>query len=178
MKLLFCSLFLSAWIVGFAQEQPEEDKWKRNNLNLRIGPELAFPLGDLGNTQNLGLGFSALLDLPLMPRLSLVVYAGALTLGGKDSENTAVKYQRANIFPARAGINYKLSPNFYAGAQLGRSTLNYLGVTQGAISQSLGIGYFNGKLDAGVRWDQNYRHNGISSINIKIAYVIQFRLKS
>src|SRR4051794_24943203 len=82
-------------------------RWERNNLNLRIGPEVGFPLGDFKKTHNLGIGGSALLDIPLARRFSIIAYAGLRSYGGKD------QLKRATIYGLRTGINYKLSPDFY-----------------------------------------------------------------
>ncbi|MBA2762403.1 MAG: hypothetical protein H0U39_10685 [Segetibacter sp.] len=161
----------------YGQNENYKKTYYRNNVNLRLGPEVAFPIGDLNKTQALGLGASALLDIPVLSRLSLILYAGALTFAGDKMGSSGVKYKRANVFPLRAGINYKLSDNFYTTGQVGQATVGYLGVSQGGVSQSIGLGYFNEVLDIGARWDHNYAHSGLGSFNIKLAYVIQIGLK-
>ncbi|WP_018612213.1 transporter [Segetibacter koreensis] len=145
-------------------------RWERNNLNLRIGPEVGIPIGDFGKTHNLGIGGSALLDVPLARRFSLVFYAGFRSYGGKD------QLKRATIYPLRAGVNYKLSPNFYVTGQVGESTVHY-GVSKTSVSQAVGIGYFNGFLDLGARWDHDYAQGGLSSLVFQARYVITFGLK-
>lgn len=145
-------------------------RWERNNLNLRIGPEVGIPIGDFGKTNNLGIGGSALLDVPLARRFSIIFYAGLRTYGGKD------QVPRATIYPLRTGINYKLSPDFYVSGQIGESTVHSV-VSKTSVSHALGIGYFNGYLDLGVRWDHEYAFGGLSSIVFQARYVITFGLK-
>lgn len=146
------------------------DDWERNNLNLRIGPEVGFPVGDFGKTHNLGIGASALLDIPLARRWSLIFYAAAKTFGGKND------LKRATVYPLRTGINYKLTKNFYATGQIGESIVKY-NVSKTSVSQGLGVGYFNGALDFGARWDHEYAHGGLSTINLHAKYVITLGLK-
>src|SRR3954464_6169363 len=81
-------------------------RWERNNLNLRIGPEVAFPLGNFKSTHNFGIGASALLEIPLARQLSIIAYAGLRSYDGEG------ELKRATIYPLRAGINYKLTPDF------------------------------------------------------------------
>lgn len=145
-------------------------RWERNNLNLRIGPEIGLPVGDFKNTHNIGVGGSALLDIPIARRFSIIAYAGFRSYGGKD------QLKRATIYPLRAGINYKLSPDFYASAQIGESTVHY-GVSKTSVSQAIGAGYFNGFLDLGIRWDHEYAQGGLSSIVFQARYVITFGVK-
>lgn len=145
-------------------------RWERNNLNLRFGPEGGLPLGDFSKTHNFGIGASALLDVPVARRFSLIFYAGLRSFGGKDP------YKRATVYPIRAGLNYKLSPDFYASVQLGESTVKY-DVSKTNVSQAIGVGYFNGYLDLGVRLDHDYAHGGLTSLNFQARYVITFGLK-
>lgn len=145
-------------------------RWERNNLNLRAGPEAGLPVGDFGKTHNFGIGASALLDVPLARRFSLTFYAGLRSFGGKE------QLKRATIYPLRAGVNYKLSPDFYVSGQIGESIVHY-GVSKTNVSQAPGIGYFNGFLDLGVRWDHEYAHEGLSSLNFQARHVITFGLK-
>jgi hypothetical protein len=165
-------------IVGitFSKSDAQSSDWDRNSVNIRIGPEVAFATGNLNKTQGVGLGGSALLDLPILNRMSLIVYAGALSIAGdKIAGQQSTKYTRTNIYPLRTGINYKFTPNFYGGVQLGQATVTYLGNSKGGFSQSLGIGYFNRILDLGLRWDHQYIHGGLGTINLKAGYVISFR---
>lgn len=145
-------------------------RWERNNLNLRIGPEVSLPIGGFKRTNNFGIGASALLDIPVARRFSLIAYAGFRTYGGKD------QFLRATIYPIRAGINYKLSPDFYIAGQIGESTVHY-GVSKTSVSQAIGVGYFNGYLDVGARWDHDYAQGGLSSLVFQARYVITFGLK-
>ncbi|MEJ7679507.1 MAG: hypothetical protein WKG06_16925 [Segetibacter sp.] len=59
-------------------------------------------------------------------------------------------YKRGTIYPIRAGLNYKLSPDFHVSGQIGESTVHY-DVSKTSFSQAIGISYFNGFLDLGVR---------------------------
>lgn len=145
-------------------------RWQRNNLNLRIGPEAGLPVGDFGKTHNFGIGASALLEIPVATRFSIIAYAGLRSYGGKN-EN-----KRATIYPLRTGLNYKLSPRFYATAQIGESVVHNA-VSKSNVSQALGVGYFNGFLDLGARWDYDYAQGGLSSIVFQARYVITFGLK-
>ena len=147
-------------------------RWERKNLNLRIGPEVGFAVGDFSTTHHIGIGASALLDIPVARRWSVIAYAGMRSFGGRTMPDTHTKYKRSNIFPLRGGINYKLSPDFYLSGQIGESTVQYLGVSKTSVSQAVGFGYFNGFLDLGVRWDHEYAHGGLSSIVFQARYVI------
>lgn len=179
MKKLLCSAII-LFLIGTTVHAQDTivrtttrtvySRWERNNLNLRIGPELGFPVGDFKKTNNLGIGASALLDIPVARRFSLVAYAGFRSYGGKD------QFARATIYPLRAGINYKLSPDFYVAGQIGESTV-HAGVSKTSVSQAVGVGYFNGFLDLGVRWDHDYAQGGLSSIVFQARYVITFGLK-
>jgi len=145
-------------------------RWERNNLNLRIGPEVGLPVGDFGKTHNFGIGGSALLEIPVARRFSVIAYAGLRSYGGKNVN------KRATIYPLRAGVNYKLSPKFYATAQIGESVVHNV-VSKTSVSQAIGVGYFNGFLDLGARWDHDYAHGGLSSLVFQARYVITFGLK-
>ena len=152
-------------------------RWERNNINLRIGPEIGFAVGAFGETHHLGLGGSALLDIPLARRWSVIFYAGVRSFGGDKIQGSDTKIKRSNIVPLRTGINYKLSPDFYLSGQIGESTVQYLGVSKTSVSQALGIGYFNGFLDLGVRWDHEYAHGGLASLAFQARYVITLGVK-
>lgn len=152
-------------------------RWDRNGINLRIGPEAGFAVGGFGKTHHLGLGGSALLDIPLARRWSVIFYAGVRSFGGDKIPGSDTKFKRSNIVPLRTGINYKLSPVFYLSGQIGESTVQYLDVSKTSVSQALGIGYFNGFLDLGVRWDHEYAHGGLGSIAFQARYVISFGVK-
>lgn len=158
--------------------QENKKQWERNNINIRIGPEAAFAIGDFNKTHSMGYGGSAFLDLPLLPRFSLIGYIGYLNFFGNEiSSSSDQNYKRSSILPLRTGINYKLSDNFYTAAQLGYSSVKYLNDTKGSFSQALGIGYFNGRLDIGARWDHQYVYGGLGTVNFKVAYVISVGLK-
>ena len=183
MKVLLLVISFSFIIPAlYAQQRvpaPESERqWVRNNLNLRLGPEIGFAIGDFNETQAIGVGGSALLDIPVAPRFSVVGYAGYISFtGDRINTSSGLKYTRSTIFPIRAGINYKLSDNFYTGVQLGHASMRYLQDTKSGLSQALVLGYFNGKLDAGVRWDHQYMHGGLGSFNLKLAYVLQLGLR-
>jgi hypothetical protein len=154
----------------FAQYRIDE----RPGLNLRIGPELAFPSGKLNNTQGLGLGLTALLDIPVHNRLSLVFQTGFTSFSGDViPASPQSRFRRATVLPVRAGIHYRLSPVFYGGLQLGQSSVRYLGASEGGFSHALGVGYFRRRLDLGLRWDRQYAHGGLSSFHLKAAYVLR-----
>lgn len=156
----------------------DDSKWHRNNLNLRLGPELAFATGDFNKTHQVGVGAAAELDIPIAPRFSLIGYAAFRSYGGDViPTQTGTKYRRANIIPIRAGINYKLTPNFYVAGQIGESTVKYVESTKTGASTALGIGYFNGFLDIGARWDHEFVYGGLSSFVIQATYVITLGVK-
>lgn len=177
-KLLLFGIILSVvCTTAYAQDtivrtttRTVYSRWERNNLNLRLGPEIGFPIGDFKKTHNLGVGASALLDIPIARRFSIIAYAGFRSYGGKD------QLKRATIYPLRAGINYKLSPDFYVSGQIGESTV-HSEITKSNISQAIGFGYFNGFLDLGVRWDHDYAQGGLSSIVFQARYVITLGVK-
>jgi predicted porin len=124
-------------------------------------------------TQNFGTGVSALLSLPVSSRYSAVVSTGFMSFSGDVlSAGEGTKYRRANIFPLRGGLNYKLTPTFYTTTQLGYASARYLGQSQGGFSQGIGLGFFNGRFDVGAIWDHHYVHGGLGSINLKLGYAI------
>ncbi len=108
-----------------AQNNTSQDdntnRFERENLNIRLGPEAGFPLGKMNNTQALGIGASALVDIPVARRFSIIGYVGYISFAGDKMPSSTNKYSRTSVVPLRAGINYKLSPNFYATAQLGQT---------------------------------------------------------
>ncbi len=172
MKTL-CTLVISFLLV---QSSIAQNDWSRNSVNLRVGPEVGFAIGDLNKTHGAGVGASALLDVPVLSRVSLIFYVGTISFAGdKISGSSSTKYTRTNVYPLRTGINYKFTNNLYGGVQVGQSSVKYLGVKDGGFSQSFGVGYFNRAIDLGLRWDHNYAHGGLGSINFKAAYVISFR---
>src|SRR3954447_25030419 len=105
MLLLVSTLAYSQDTIVETTTRTVYSKWERNNLNLRIGPEVGLPMGDFKDTHNLGIGASALLNIPIARRFSVVAYAGFRTHGGKN------EFNGATIYPLRAGINYKLTPD-------------------------------------------------------------------
>lgn len=174
-KLLSAALVL--FFVPTTVCAQDYSKWERNNINLRIGPEVGFPVGGFNKTHHLGLGGSALLDVPLARRWSVIFYGGIRSFAGDKIPGSDTKFKRSNIVPLRTGVNYKLSSNFYVSGQIGESTVQYLDVSKTSVSHALGIGYFNGFLDLGVRWDYEYAHGGLSSIAFQARYVITFGVK-
>ena len=149
--------------------------YDRKGLNLRVGPEIGFAAGDFNETHGTGTGATALLDIPVLPRLSVIAHTGFVSFSGDVvSGASSVKYRRTHVFPIRTGINYKLTPAWYAGVQAGHASVRHLGVSRGGFSQSLGLGYFRNRLDLAARWDHQYVHGGLSSINLKAAYVLRF----
>lgn len=172
---MFCVTVIQA--QNNTSQDDNTNRFERENLNIRLGPEAGFPLGKMNNTQALGIGASALVDIPVARRFSIIGYVGYISFAGDKMPSSTNKYSRTSVVPLRAGINYKLSPNFYATAQLGQATVKYLNVSQSGVSQALGLGYFNGSLDVSARWDHQYVHGGLSSFNVKVAYVIEIGLK-
>lgn len=184
MKQLLSIAFAVAFITTAAKAQDttivvkDDTKWHRNNLNLRIGPELSFATGDFNKTHQVGVGAAAELDIPIGTRFSLIGYAAFRSYGGDViPTETGTKYRRANIIPIRAGVNYKLTPNFYVAGQIGESTVKYIASTKTGVSTALGVGYFNGFLDIGARWDHEFVYGGLSSFVIQATYVITLGVK-
>jgi hypothetical protein len=168
-------LFIVASTAGQAQNFSGNSYYYRNGLNLRVGPEIGFAAGDFNQTHGMGIGATALLDIPLLSRLSLIVHTGLVSFSGDVVPDAqGIKYRRTNVIPIRTGINYKLTPALYAGVQAGHASVRHLGISRGGFSQSLGLGYFRNRLDLAARWDHQYVHGGLSSINLKAAYVLRF----
>ena len=87
--------------------QESKERWERNNVNIRIGPEIGLAIGDFNKTHSMGYGGSALLDLPVLPRFSLIGYIGYLNFFGDEiSSSSDQNYKRSSILPVRTGINY------------------------------------------------------------------------
>ncbi len=175
--LISCALFASTFLQAQENNNNNRNNFERENLNFRIGPEVGFPLGKMNNTQGLGIGGSALIDIPVARRFSLIFYAGYVSFAGDKMPASDKKYSPTSVVPLRTGFNYKLTPNFYATAQLGEVTAKFLYVSKAGVSQALGLGYFNSKLDISARWDHQYVHGGLGSFNVKLAYVIEVGLK-
>jgi hypothetical protein len=151
--------------------------WPRNYLNIRVGPELAYPIKQLGYFQNIGTGGSALVDIPVTQRIAAVVSAGYLSFAGDvtpwDQRN---RFPRASIIPIRGGAYYRLLPDFYSGVQVGYALISFPAQLpdekRGGFSQSIGAYYFNGQFDVGASWDHHYTFGGLNSLNLRAAYVL------
>jgi hypothetical protein len=176
MKKLFYTMVLFLLVAeGFGQGTT--GIWPRNYLNVRIGPEIAFPIKQLSYFQNMGVGGTLLVDLPLTQRISGVASVGYMSFAGdKTPWDFTTRFERATVLPVRAGAYYRLLPDFYGGAQVGYSMVSwpaqYPEENGGGFSQSIGAFYFDGKFEVGASWDYHYIYGGLNSMNLRVAYAI------
>ncbi len=169
MKKAFLSaigiLFLSA--ISFAQD--------KQDFKFSVGAELAFATGNLSNTHSIGIGATALVEIPLQEKLNGVAYGGFILYNGKSVPGVSgQKYSGLTIIPVRVGVKYFLTGSVYGCAQAGVGFLNRGGGT--AFSYSPQIGYEfktnSGKsVDVTVKYDAYSKSGTLSSFGFRLAYI-------
>lgn len=162
-KLLFVALIMLASQNCFAQLRP----W------VSLGGEVGIPMGQLNNTQSLGLGGSAKFGLAVAHDMDITLSAGIINFSGDKMNSFA--YVSKNFIPVKAGVRYRLTPTgIYIEPQLGYTRINpTIGKTSGGFTYAAAAGLLLRS------WDVSARYEGVSKndntlpfAGVRIAYVL------
>ena len=150
---------------------------KAQNGRFSIGAELGMPMGTFGDAANIGFGGSLRYEMPMGDNLGLMLTAGYLTFGGKETTEGVPGFfeftskSTTGIIPIQVGAKYYFSEQqegFYGMVQLGLSlvnsknevTVDVLGTKTttettsngSGFSYAPGIGYHLANLDFGLSY--------------------------
>jgi hypothetical protein len=145
-----------------------------NDVKFSAGAELGFASGSFSNTHSIGIGGSAMLEIPLQDKLNWTAYAGILLYAGKSATGDT-KFKGQTIIPLRVGVKYFLTEGIYGGLQAGLGLLSGFG-SGAAFSYSPQIGYeFKTKggkaVDATFKYDAYSKNGTIGAIGFRLAYI-------
>jgi hypothetical protein len=163
-KISILSLALAALSLGVSAQTSTKSNTANNGVRLSIGAEAGIPVGDFNNVYNANVGGSLQADIPVAEQLFVTVNAGYNTFLGKTISGTNVSYTNLQLIPAKAGLKYFATPNFYVQAEAGASFVTNkkdVGATNSTLfTYAPQVGYLfplGGKnyIDAGVRYEGN-----------------------
>ena len=147
--------------------------------SLSIGAELGIPVGDLNNTQKIGVGGSLKAAFPLFDGGAFTLSGGYISFSGDEYNgpgNLIVKRPALNFIPIKAGLKYQFAPGgFYMEPQLGYtaiSTPNDNTSAKGGFTYAYNIGYMiNNQFDISTRYEGVSRNNSnLNHIGFRLAY--------
>jgi hypothetical protein len=140
-------------------------------INLSIGPEFGYALGNFHNTHSFGAGGSGILYVPVTDHVAAVTFIGYMHYFQKN--NTGVENADANIIPLRLGLRYSAGKNLYVSGHMGYGNVFTNNTNEGGFSYALGLGAFNGNVDFGLRYDHIAAFSGVGMIQLRIAWVVR-----
>jgi hypothetical protein len=179
-KISILSLALAALSLG-VNAQSSKSTTTDNGIRLSIGAEAGIPVGDFNNAYNANVGGSLQADFPVASQLFVTVNAGYNTFLGKTVSGFTLT--NLQLIPAKAGLKYFATPNFYVQAEAGASFVankKDVGATNSTLfTYAPQVGYLfplGGKnyIDAGVRYEGNTAlvDNGstLGFVGLRVAY--------
>jgi hypothetical protein len=177
-KISILSLALAALSLGVSAQTT---KSADNGVRLSIGAEAGIPVGDYNNAYNANVGGSLQADIPVASQLFVTVNAGYNTFLGKTVNGFSLT--NIQLIPAKAGLKYFATPNFYVQAEAGASFVankNDVGATNSTLfTYAPQVGYLfplGGKnfIDAGVRYEGNTplvtNGSNLGFVGLRVAY--------
>lgn len=141
------------------------------SINVSVGPELGYGIGDFNRTHGFGGGGSGILYVPVNDRVAALGYIGYMHYFQKN--NTGAEVFDANIIPLRLGVRYSAGRNLYVSGHAGYANVFTNEDNDGGFSYALGIGAFNGNVDLGLRFDHIAAFTGVSTIQLRVGWVIR-----
>lgn len=147
--------------------------------SLSIGAELGIPVGDLNNTQKIGVGGSVKAAFPIFEGGAFTLSGGYIPFSGDEFTGTngvIVKLPGYNFIPIKAGLRYMLTPGgVYMEPQLGYTSINTTNKNTGAkggFTYAYNLGYMiNRQFDLSTRYEGVSRKNSnLNHIGFRLAY--------
>lgn len=146
--------------------------------SLSIGAELGIPVGDLNNTQKLGVGGSAKLAFPIFEGGAFTVSGGYIAFSGDENtltNGTIIKRPALNFIPLKAGLKYMVSKNVYMEPQLGYTSINTKSdntSASGGFTYAYNLGYMlSPTIDISTRYEGvSRKNNNLNHVGLRLAY--------
>ncbi|MFN0257824.1 outer membrane beta-barrel protein [Pedobacter ureilyticus] len=166
MKKLLLSLALVAGLGLAANAQTKDPAM--NGSKIGVGADFAFPMGDLKDGYDFGVGGSLNFQAPIANKLNFVGEAGYLSFTGKEVTFMGVTAKAPSFgsIPVKAGVRYFLAENFYAQGQLGAAfSTESGGGTSFLYAPSVGVEFpvaDKMAIDFGARYE-GWSNNGTAS---------------
>jgi len=113
-KLLMLALVLVT-SMSFAQNA---------KFGLDVGLEGAMPMGDFGDVAGFGIGGTLKGSYPINDKMSATLRTGYIMFTEGSDIAPGFSYTISEV-PIMAGINYKMTPEFYGMAEIGMTMLGY-----------------------------------------------------
>ena len=158
---------------------------QKGQITVSPGLEVGLPIGDFGESANLGFGVTAKGLYGISDIGDVTLTLGFLTFGAKGVDGEDGVKASTSLIPIMPGYRHKFSEQFYGEGQLGlttvRSKVSVSGVSGfGGFSASttnlgyaVGLGYLIGKIDLGLRYQGVSASGGsLSLIGLRAAYNI------
>lgn len=141
-----------------------------------IGVEAGIPVADLSTFNNLGIGGSAKLGVPLFDGGDVTLSAGYISFSGKNAP--IGKYAALNLIPIKAGLRFKLANSVYGEPQLGYTSYKRSGASDGsgAFTYAANLGFLLSRnFDLAARYENaskssNGQNLNLSHIGLRLAY--------
>lgn len=181
MKKVLAVVVVCAAVVFSAHAQ-------KGQITVSPGLEIALPIGDFGESVNLGFGVTAKGLYGINDESDVTFTLGFIRFGAKGIDGEEGVKASTSLIPLMPGYRYKFNEQFYGEGQLGltivRSKVSVGGlagsIVGGAFNASttnlgyaVGVGYLLGKIDLGLRYQGVSASGGsLSLIGIRAAYNI------
>ncbi len=163
MKKIFLLTFAGIiTVTAFSQS-------KSGGTSLSSGLEIGLPMGDMSNTQSIGLGASV---KALFGETSgFTASLGYMTFTGKEVSGFG-KFPAFNAIPVKVGYRMATEGGFYFEPQVGMAFTSQGGSSASAFTYAPNVGIITGGLDLSARYEA-MSNNGstISFVGLRLAYM-------
>lgn len=142
---------------------------KGGGTSLSSGLEIGLPMGDMSNSQSVGLGASV---KALFGETSgFTASVGYMTFSGKEVSGFG-KFPAFNAIPVKVGYRMATEGGFYFEPQVGVAFTSQGGSSASAFTYAPNVGIITGGLDLSARYEA-MSNNGstISFIGLRLAYM-------
>jgi hypothetical protein len=116
MKKVLVLFVVALLMVGFTNAQTSK-------IKIGVGPNIALPLGSLGDVTSIGFGVLAQGEYDLAPQIVGTVTVGYLSFSGKSVNG--VDQGSWSVVPILVGGKYFFTPNVYGALQIGLNMVSY-----------------------------------------------------
>ena len=142
---------------------------KGGGTSLSSGLEIGLPMGDMSNSQSVGLGASV---KALFGETSgFTASVGYMTFSGKEVSGFG-KLPAFNAIPVKVGYRMATEGGFYFEPQIGMAFTSQGGSSASAFTYAPNVGIITGGLDLSARYEA-MSNNGstISFVGLRLAYM-------
>jgi len=139
-----------------------------------LGAEASSPLGDFGESYDLGYGFYSKLGLKVSKGINIHTDFSLLSYGGKTVNS--YKIPAFNVFRYMGGLDFKLIKGLHGSLQAGISNIKVQDYKESDFTYNVGLGYMISKVDFNIFYNSMAIENPVNtqtannSVGLRLGY--------